>query len=143
VPTPQPTTQPTVAPTIDPALAAEILPAYQHYWEVLDDALSTLDDSKLKDVMDGPELVGTQSYVSQLENQNRALVGPEDHAVTVVSATPEEAVIHDHVVDHSVVIDATTRQPLPPDQQQKQGTEIDGTYYLRNIDGTWKVVGES
>ena len=155
-PTPAPTGAPTVQPAtdrplsrrptapagaaVDPTLAAEILPAYQHYWEVLDDALATLDDSKLGDAMDGPALLAAQTYVNQLRDQNKAGVGPEDHSITLVTATPEDAVIHDHVVDHSVFVDPATREPLPPDEQGTN-TETDYTYYLRNIDGVWKVVG--
>jgi len=134
------TTQATAAPTVDTALAAEIRPAYQHYWEVLDDALATLDDSKLSGAMDGPALIAAQTYVNQLRDQNKAGVGPADHSITLVSATPEDAVIHDHVVDHSVFVDPATREPLPPDEQGAN-TETDDTYYLRKVDGVWKVVG--
>jgi hypothetical protein len=143
VPTPRPTSPPTLAPTVDPALAAEILPAYQHYWEVRDDAVATLDKSHLADVMDGVELVAAETYIDQLRSEGKAGVGPADHSVTIVSATPDDAVIQDKVVDHSVFVDPITREPLPPDQQAgSQDSEIDGTYYLRNIDGVWKVVNE-
>jgi hypothetical protein len=146
-PTVRPTGGPILAPTqeatpiVAPTLAAEILAAYQRYWEVSDDALATLDGSHLAEVMDGPELVATQAYLNQLQSQNKAAVGPADHAITIVSATSDDAVIHDKVVDHSLFIDPTTREVLPPDQQGAR-TEIDGTYYLRKVDGVWKVVGE-
>jgi hypothetical protein len=142
VPTPPPTSQPTVAPTIDPALAAEILPAYQHYWEVRDEALATLDGSHLADVMDGIELTAAQTYISQLQTEGKAGVGTEDHSFTILSATPEDAVIEDKVVDHSMFVDIATGDPLPPDQQPKPDSEIDGTYNLHKIDGIWKVVEE-
>jgi hypothetical protein len=58
-----------------------------------------------------------------------------------VSATSDDAVIHDHIVDHSIFVDSTTREPLPADQQPNPNAEIDGTYYLRKVDGVWKVVG--
>jgi hypothetical protein len=141
-PTAEPTTQATPEPTVDPALAAEILPAYQQYWQVRDDALATLDGSHLSEVMDGIELVAAQTYLDQLRSQNKAGIGTEDHSITVLSATPEEAVIHDKVVDHGIFVDPTTREPLPPDQQAKPDTEIDGTYQLHKIDGVWKVVEE-
>jgi hypothetical protein len=101
---------------------------------VVDDALATLDRSKLNEVMDGPELVATQTYLDQLRSENKAAIGPADHEITLVSATAEDAVIHDKIVDHSVFIDSTTREPLPPDKQGAR-TETDGTYYLRKIDG--------
>jgi hypothetical protein len=141
-PTALPIVETTPAPTVDTALAAEILPAYRHYWQVADDALATLDTSKLNEVMDGAELVGTEAYVNKLRSKNQAIVGPEDHSITVVSATAEDAVIHDHVIDHGVVLDLSTGEPLPPDQQSKADTEIDGIYYLHKVDGVWKVVGE-
>jgi hypothetical protein len=143
VATAQPTSQPTVAPTIDPALAAEILPAYQHFWEISDDAMATLDDSHLSEVMDGVELVATQKAIEQLSAAGKAAVGTEDHSVTILSATPDDAVIHDLVVDRGVYVDAMTREPLPQDQQAKPDTEIDAIYHMQKIDGIWKVVNES
>ena len=141
-PTVEPTSQATAAPTVDPALAAEILPAYQHYWGIRDNALANLDGTHLSEVMDGIELVAAQTYIDQLLSQGKAVDGSEDHSITIVSATPDDAVIHDFVVDHSVFVDPTTREPLPPEQQAKPDTEIDATYHLRNIDRVWKVVEE-
>ncbi len=138
-----PTSQVTRVPTVDPALAAEILSAYQRYWHVLDDALASLDGSKLNGVMDGPELVAAEAYLGQLRSQNKAAVGPADHEITLVSATPEEAVIYDKVVDHSVFVDPTTKEPLPPEQQGAQpDTPVPSYYYLHKVDGVWKVVGQ-
>jgi hypothetical protein len=142
-PTAEATIQPTAAPTVDPALAAEILSAYEHYWQVRDDAFANLDDSQLSGVMDGVELVAAQTYIEQLRSQGRAAVGPEDHSITILSASPEEAVIHDDVVDRSIFVDPTTKQPLPPDQQAATPAPlISGDYYMRKLDGVWKVVRE-
>jgi hypothetical protein len=119
------------------------LPAYQHYWEVRDEAFANLDGSQLSDVMAGVELVAAQTYIQQLQDQGRAAVGPEDHSVTITSATSDQAVIHDDVVDRSVFVDPTTKQPLPADQQSATPTPlISGDYNLRKIDGVWKVVSE-
>jgi hypothetical protein len=135
--------EPTITPTIDPALQEKILAAYSKYWQVSDDAFSTLDTSHLSEVMDGSELVATQKYVDQLRSQGKAGVGPADHTITVISATPDDAVIHDRIVDHSVFVDPTTREPLPPDQQAANpDAEIDGYYVMHNFDGTWKVIRE-
>ncbi len=92
--------------------------------------------------MDGIELVAAQTYIDELRNQGKAGVAREDHSITIVSATPEDAVIYDRMVDHSVFVDPTTRELLPPDKQATPDTEIDGTYHLRKIDGVWKVVEE-
>ena len=62
--------------------------------------LSQRSTMKTGDAMDGPALLAAQTYVNQLRDQN----GPEDHSITLVTATPEDAVIHDHVVDHSVFV---------------------------------------
>jgi len=119
------------------------LPAYQHYWEVLDDALATLDGSKLSEVMDGPELVAAQAYLDQLKSENKASAGAADHEITLVSATSEDAVIYDKLVDHSVFVDPTTREPLPPEQQGSgPDPAVPSYYYLRQVDGIWKVVGQ-
>jgi hypothetical protein len=134
--------EPTAEPTVDPALQAEILDAYSRYWQVSDDALATLDASHLSEVMDGNELVGTQLYIDQLRNEGKAAVGPIDHSITLVRATPEDAVIYDRIVDHGVFVDPTSREPLPPEQQAKPDVEVVGYYFLHKFDDTWKVVRE-
>jgi len=133
-----------VATAADPSLQAEVLAAYSHYWQVLDDAFANLDGSQLSQVTDGAELLAAQTYIEQLRSQGKAGLGTADHSITLVSATPGDAVIHDKVIDHSIYVDPETRGPLPPDQQASNpDPEINGTYYLKNIDGVWKVVGEA
>jgi hypothetical protein len=134
--------EPTGEPTVDPALQTEILDAYSRYWQVRDEALSNLDDSHLSEVMAGVELTAAQAYIEQLRGEGRAGVGLIDHSITLVSATQENAVVHDTIIDHEVFVDPTTREPLPADQQSKPDTEIDGYYNLQKVDDVWKVVSE-
>jgi len=153
VPTAVPATEPTAAPTlidqpataaaVDPALQAAILDAYDRYWQVRDDALATLDGSHLDEVMSGEELVAAETYLDQLRSQGRAGRPNVEHSITLVSATSDAAEIQDRIIDRGFFVDATTQEPLPPDQQAAQPeTEIVGTYLLRNIDGVWKVTAE-
>jgi hypothetical protein len=94
--------------------------------------------------MDGTELVAAQTYLDQLRHEDRAVDGPADHSVTLISATPEDAEIYDNLVDHSVFVDPTTREALPPDQQASSGgTELPSYYHMQKVDGVWKVVGQS
>jgi len=140
----RPTAQATAASAVDPALEAEILVAYGRYSQIVDDAFATLDGSHLSEVMDGTQLVAARTYLEQLRSEGKAAVGPTDHSISVLSATSEDAVIHDRLIDHGVFVDPITREPLPSDQQaSKPYTEIEATYYLRKVNGVWKVVGES
>jgi len=132
-----------MAAAVDPALQAEILDAYDRYWQVRDDALATLDGSHLDEVMYGEELLAAETYLDQLRSQGRAGRPNVEHSITLVSASSGAAEIQDRIIDRGFFVDTATQEPLPPDQQAAQPeTEIVGTYLLRNIDGVWKVTAE-
>ena len=93
--------------------------------------------------MDGIELVAAQTYLGQLRSQGRAVRPDVQHSVQLVRATPDEAEIHDELLDRGIFIDPITQEPLPPDQQAASPeTKIQSDYILRKIDGVWKVVEE-
>jgi hypothetical protein len=142
-PTPELSSQATSAPAIDPALQAEVLDAYSRYWQIEAEALLNLDSSNLDQVMYGQELLATEAYIEQLRGQAKAGRTDVEHSIQLIEATPDEAEILDRLIDRSVFVDPTTKEPLPPEQQaSKPQAEVPTTYYLRKIDGIWKVTNE-
>jgi hypothetical protein len=101
------------SPTPDPALLTEITDAFQKYSDIRAEAEWSLDGSRLAEII--------------------------EHHVRVSRAMADEAEVVDDVTDWSVYVDAVTRQPLQPEPAGRQLTEV---YFLRKIDGVWKVVGE-
>jgi hypothetical protein len=123
----------------DAALVSEITDAFQNYSAVRAEAEWSLDGSRLAEIMPDPELSGSLRYLDELRATGRAVRTNVEHNMRITRATADEAEIVDEVSDWSVYVDLVTRQPLQPDPAGRQLTEI---YFLRKIDGVWKVVGE-
>jgi hypothetical protein len=62
-----------------------------------------------------------------------------EHNARVTRASADEGEVVDEVTDWSVYVDAVTKRPLQPDAAGRHLTEV---YFLRKIDGVWKVSGE-
>jgi hypothetical protein len=125
--------------TPDPALLAEITDAFQKYSDIRAEAEWSLDGSRLTEIMPGAELAGSLEYLDELRASGRAVRTKVEHNVRITRAIADEAEVVDDVTDWSVYVDAVTRQPLQPEPAGKELTEV---YFLRKIDGVWKVVGE-
>jgi hypothetical protein len=130
---------PATSGTPQAALLDEITDAFQKYSDIRAEAEWSLDGSRLAEVMPGAELSGSLHYLDELRASGRAVRTKVEHNVRVVRAMADEAEVVDVVMDWSVYVDAVTRQPLQPEPVGKQLTEV---YFLRKIDGVWKVVGE-
>ena len=130
------------APTLDPTAQAEVLQAYQHYWEESTLALRDLDPALLDGVAVGKELSGLTSYIDDLHSQGRAIRTHVFHHIYVLSVTPQEAVITDEYEDRSIYIDAITKEPLDPSVPEPQrGPIVKVRKLLQKVDGIWKVAG--
>jgi hypothetical protein len=127
------------APTLDPALRAEIMDAFQRYSDVRAEAEWSLDGSRLTEIMPGSELAGSLQYLDELRAAGRAVRTQVEHNARVTRASTDEAEVVDEVTDWSVYVDAVTKRPLQPDAAGRHLTEV---YFLRKIDGVWKVSGE-
>jgi hypothetical protein len=127
------------SPTPDPVLLTEITDAFQKYSDIRAEAEWSLDGSRLAEIMPGPELTGSLQYLDDLRASGRAVRTKIEHHVRVSRAAANEAEVVDDVTDWSVYVDVVTRQPLQPEPAGRQLTEV---YFLRKIDGVWKVVGE-
>src|SRR5205085_12254859 len=96
-----------------------------------------LDTSHLPDSMAGAELDREIQGVQELKSQGRAGKWDVEHNFRVVSATASDAEVYDEYVNHSVFVDAVTKQEIPakdPPPLRKI------SFYLKRIDGNWKVV---
>jgi hypothetical protein len=113
--------------------------AFQRYSDVRAEAEWSLDGSRLTEIMPGAELAGSLHYLDELRASGRAVRTKVGHNVRVSRALADEAEVVDDVTDWSVYVDAVTRQPLQPEPAGRQLREV---YFLRKIDGVWKVVGE-
>jgi len=101
----------------------------------------TLDASPLDDVATGEELLALRRDVDQLQSQGRAIKAEVQHQYTVIRVDGDQAQVLDRLRDFSIYVDATSKQPAPgqvrPDDASAPLTT--SLYFLRSVDGTWKV----
>jgi hypothetical protein len=127
------------ASTPDPALLAQITDAFQTYSDIRAEAEWSLDGSRLTEIMPGAELAGSLKYLDELRASGRAVRTTVEHNMRVTRASADEAEVVDDLTDWSVYVDAITKQSIQPESAARHVTEV---YFLRKIDGVWKVVGE-
>lgn len=165
-PTAAPTRQPTTVPTAQPSavstavapvaaaaaaggpppksaaelltpLQKEVIDAYLRYWVVRIRAYYDLDTSHLGEVMAEAELAREEEGVRELRAEGRGADIDIEHNFRVVKANDNDAVVYDEYVNHSVFIDAVTKQVIPT--KEPPGV-LKISFQMRKIDGTWKVV---
>lgn len=151
-----PTTVPTTAPPTSPVAAAavtsplpknpadllsplekEIVDAYLRYWAVRGQAYYDLDTTRLGEVMAGAELAREEAGVQELKAQGRGADLDVEHNFRILKATPEEAVVYDEYLNHSVFIDAATKQVIPT---KEPPAVLKVSFEFRKVQGVWKVV---
>jgi hypothetical protein len=124
-------------PTADPRLLQEIEDAYRRYWEVYSDALFNLDTSRLLEVATDDELRRMREEVEDFRRRNRAVRAVVTHSYLVVDVTASEAKVYDEIRDSSSLIDPVTKQPPQGPDAGQLSKDI---FFLRKVDGTWKVI---
>lgn len=127
---------PTQAPTVQPEIVAEVIRAYQHYWDVRAMALWTLDTTQLPDVMDGDHLRSADELIAQLRQENRAIRTEVDHHYSLIFASEDEAVVQDQYLDSSWYVDLDSREIIG----SPSNDHLDEQYRLAKLDEKWKVV---
>ena len=132
---PQPPS-PSAIPTVDPALAAELDAAYQHYWEVLADALFDLDTTHLPEVMADQQLATVKKLIDDLRVEGHAIRTEVDHQYAVIRASSNDALIIDKYTDTSIYVQPGTHDPIGTPVNDV----IEDQFRLRQIEGTWRVV---
>jgi hypothetical protein len=134
---------PTPWPTVNPALEEEVSDAYLHYWQVVADTALTLDPVPLAEVAAGEQLSVLEKNLAEDSSNNHATRMKVQHDFVVVSVNSDQAEVADQLRDLSIVVDASTHEPLP-DQADAASIDsippINAILDLRRIDGTWKVV---
>lgn len=137
-PTASATQSTTTSPSATPSIEDEVIAGYLEYWDVYSDAVFSLNDSGLEEVMTGPQLERTLEEISSLRQQNRAAKIDVEHNFVVLNldSAAGTAVVRDEYANHSAFVDADTKELIG---QPASGEIIKDTYSLTQVDGTWKV----
>ena len=113
-----------------------MLLAYNQFWQVRAQALYELDASSLSRVMAGNLLEAERRAIDDLRAQNLAQHVDVDHNARVLHVTDDEAAIEDKYLSRTVMVDASSKEPLEPPPSVPWTL----AYRLRKMDGAWKVV---
>lgn len=134
-----PSRTPTIVPqpTATAHPEAEVLAAYENYWEVYADALRDRDHSRLDEVMTGPRLKRGMAEIAGLIADGRAVEQVVHLNPIVVEIVGDQAVILDEYENYSYYVDPATHQPLRPTPSTPQ--VLRDTVTMHRIDGVWKV----
>ncbi|MBE7518359.1 MAG: hypothetical protein HS107_03850 [Thermoflexaceae bacterium] len=124
-------------PTATPEPEAEVLAAYERYWEVYAEALRNRDDSRLDEVMTGPRLERGVAEIAGLIADDRAVEQVVHLNPVVVEIVGDRAVVFDEYENYSYYVDPATHQPLRPTPSTPQ--VLRDTVTMHRIDGVWKV----
>lgn len=127
----------TVAPGPTPTPRQQVERAYYRYWQDYSHALFTLATSRMRDVAAGGELKRVQAEVSDLRQRNRAVHVRVSHSALIVSIKGNTATVYDDQRDSSFLINPVTKEPHNGSVQPYPEKDI---YYLRKMNGNWKVV---
>jgi hypothetical protein len=136
IPAPQATNWWELQQSVEPSTSAELLRAYNLFWQVRAQALYELDSTQLAQVTAGPALEGEQRAIEQLKEKNQAQHVNVEHNPRILYASTDDAAIEDQYLSRSVLVDAESKQPLEPTPASTWRL----AYRLRKIDGIWKVV---
>jgi hypothetical protein len=135
--------EPTPVQAAVPAeLAAAIIQGYDNYWSVRVRAMADPSDSSidLESVMAGDELQTAHKTLADYRDAGEAFQTTVHHSIWITRATSDDAAVVDRFSGESIKIDPATRQPVSSNQIMEK---FSSTFLLKNIDGTWKVVGQS
>jgi hypothetical protein len=132
----QPAAFPAGAATAGGSTEQAVERAYLRYWEVYSAALSTLDASRLPDVMAGTELADARRQLEDLRAQGRTARTDVEHDYTVVLLAADRATVRDRYRNRSYMVDARTGQPV---QAPGEGSVTEIAAELEMEGGAWKV----
>lgn len=119
-------------------LERDVARAYLRYWDVYAEAMLTLDGSKLSGVTAEGRLQEALQEIANVKAGGVAARVQVAHRLQVLSATAQEASVRDEYVDSSYAVDPSTKQPVGAPGASDRAVN---TYFLRRINGDWKVVG--
>jgi hypothetical protein len=128
----------TTTTAFDPAsVEGQVEAAYLRSWDVYADAVYdlVLDEEALAEVYAAEGLTTLLDEISGRIDEDRASLVHVEHNYEVSVSSEIEANVIDQIVNHQVVIDAQTKEPLEEDPNERQLLN----FKLKRIDGTWKV----
>ena len=132
------TTAPAVSPTPTLSVEQEVSEAYLHYWEVYAEAVFNLDESRLPEVMTGPDLERAREEVEALRQRGRAAKIVVEHNFVILQLDPVAgtATVRDEYANRSYEVDGNTKEMIG---KPASGAVLTDTYFLVKEGGTWKI----
>lgn len=127
----------TAVATPTPSVEDDVAEAYLAYWDAYARALLFLDASLVEGFAAGAELERVRDEIDSLRADGVAARVIVDHDFSVVSLTPDEAVVVDRFTDRSFYVDPETRQP---EQSDVVGQPFTDTFHLQLSGSEWVVV---
>jgi hypothetical protein len=117
------------------ATEQEVEAAYLRSWDVYADAMLRLDPSRLGEVYAGDALDLRRDEVAGLARDGTPGRMRVDHDYEVVVLNATDALVLETYVNHSVLLDGTTMQPIEPDPN----TTLRREYVLTKEPDGWRV----
>ncbi|MGH9084897.1 MAG: hypothetical protein ACRDYW_05545 [Acidimicrobiales bacterium] len=128
----------TTTTAYDPAaIEGQVEAAYLRSWDVYADAVYhlELDEQALAEVYAEASLATRTSEISERIDTGRAAHVRIDHDYEVVLVDDTTAAVVDHFLNHQVLIDPGTKEPVEPDPNER----LLVNFQMKAIDGQWKV----
>lgn len=122
----------------DPAsVEGQVEAAYLRSWDVYADAVYNLhlDEAALAEVYAEEHLQTKRNEIQRRIEEGRASLVRTEHHYKVHLIDEVTALVTDQRVNHQVLIDPATKQPLEPDPNEK----VTDAVTLRMIEGAWRV----
>ncbi|PKN81924.1 MAG: hypothetical protein CVU47_04935 [Chloroflexi bacterium HGW-Chloroflexi-9] len=128
------TLQPTETPSA--ALEDEVAEAYLAYWDAYADAVLNLDITYMDGFAVGEDLESIRQDIERLRSEGSAARIEIVHDFVVAAATSTSAVVIDHVVNESYLVDPVTKATIAGGGT---GETLRYTFHLERIEDRWVV----
>ena len=117
---------------------AEVEAAYLRSWEVYSEAVYTLvlDEEALANSFGGDHLATVRDEIMERIEQGRAARFSMEHRYTIDTSQPPFAVVFDRQVNHQVLVDPATKEPIEADPNEL----IERTVVLQMDNNIWRVI---
>lgn len=130
------TAAPETTTTTELTVEEEVEAAYLRSWDVYAQAMRTLDTKDLGTIFVGAALELRENEVRRLKLANTPARMEIDHDFTIAIADDgQSALVVDHYVNHSVLIDPASGEPTEPDPNDIVRRE----YEMRLMEDRWLV----
>ncbi len=126
----------TTTSTTEPlSIEEQVEEASLYAWEVYAGAVSELDESQLHEAYTGRALEIVTNEVKERQRDRRPARVDVDHSFIVTVIDEETAVVVDDYINHQVLVDPGSGEPIEPDPDET----IVEAYSLSLLDGQWFV----